>query len=172
MIRTHDAGALRADHVGQTVTLAGWVARRRDHGGVAFLDLREASGVVQVVVRDEEVAHALRSEFCIRVVGEVSARPEGNQNPNLPTGDIEVIATDLEVLNPSAPLPFPIDEHVEVGEEVRLHHRYLDLRREGPGGGDPAAQRGEPRRPRSSAPTRLRRDRDADADPLDPGGRA
>ncbi len=132
MIRTHDAGALRADHVGQTVTLAGWVSRRRDHGGVAFLDLREASGVVQVVVRDEEVAHALRSEFCIRVVGEVSARPEGNQNPNLPTGDIEVIATDLEVLNPSAPLPFPIDEHVEVGEEVRLHHRYLDLRREGP----------------------------------------
>jgi aspartyl-tRNA synthetase len=132
VIRTHDAGALRADHVGQTVTLAGWVSRRRDHGGVAFLDLREASGVVQVVVRDEEVAHALRSEFCIRVVGEVSARPEGNQNPNLPTGDIEVIATDLEVLNPSAPLPFPIDEHVEVGEEVRLHHRYLDLRREGP----------------------------------------
>ena len=133
MIRTHDAGALRAEHVGQTVTLAGWVARRRDHGGVAFLDLRESSGVVQVVVRDEEVAHALRSEFCVRVVGEVSARPEGNQNPQLPTGDIEVIATEVEVLNPAAPLPFPIDEHVEVGEDVRLHHRYLDLRREGPG---------------------------------------
>jgi aspartyl-tRNA synthetase len=132
VIRTHDAGALRAEHVGQTVTLAGWVARRRDHGGVAFLDLRESSGVVQVVVRDEHVAHALRSEFCVRVVGEVSARPEGNQNPNLPTGDIEVIATEVEVLNPSAVLPFPIDEHVEVGEEVRLAHRYLDLRREGP----------------------------------------
>ena len=112
MIRTHDAGALRAEHVGQTVTLAGWVARRRDHGGVAFLDLREASGVVQVVVRDEEVAHQLRSEFCIKVTGQVSARPEGNQNPNLPTGDIEVIADDLEVLSAAAPLPFPIDDRV------------------------------------------------------------
>ncbi|QIK66633.1 aspartate--tRNA ligase [Nocardioides sp. HDW12B] len=132
MIRTHEAGALRADHVGQTVTLAGWVARRRDHGGVAFLDLREASGVVQVVVRDEAVAHQLRSEFCIKVTGEVSARPEGNQNPNLPTGDIEVIASDVEVLGSSAPLPFPIDDHVDVGEEARLAHRYLDLRRPAP----------------------------------------
>ncbi len=133
MIRTHDAGSLRADHVGQTVTLAGWVARRRDHGGVAFIDLREASGVVQVVIRDEAVAHNLRAEYCLKVTGAVSARPEGNQNPNLPTGEIEVIADDVEVLNPSAPLPFPIDEHVEVGEEVRLAHRYLDLRRSGPG---------------------------------------
>ena len=83
MIRTHDAVALRAEHVGQTVTLAGWVARRRDHGGVAFLDLREASGVVQVVVRDEAVAHSLRSEFCIKVVGEVGLRPEGNANPKI-----------------------------------------------------------------------------------------
>ena len=132
MIRTHDAGALRAADVGSTVTLAGWVARRRDHGGVAFLDLRESSGVVQVVVRDEEVASQLRSEFCVRVVGEVSARPEGNQNPNLPTGDVEVIASEVEVLSASAPLPFPIDEHVEVGEDVRLKHRYLDLRRAGP----------------------------------------
>ena len=86
MIRTHDAGSLRADHVGQTVTLAGWVARRRDHGGVAFIDLREASGVVQVVIRDETVAHNLRSEYCLKVIGEVAARPEGNQNANLPTG--------------------------------------------------------------------------------------
>ena len=132
MIRTHDAGSLRADHVGQTVTLAGWVARRRDHGGVAFIDLREASGVVQVVIRDEAVAHHLRSEYCLKITGTVSARPEGNQNANLPTGEIEVIAEDVEVLNPSAPLPFPIDEHVEVGEEVRLAHRYLDLRRAGP----------------------------------------
>jgi aspartyl-tRNA synthetase len=132
VIRTHDAGALRPEHVGQTVTLAGWVARRRDHGGVAFLDLREASGVAQVVVRDEEVAHQLRSEYCIKVVGEVAARPEGNQNPNLPTGEIEVIAAEVEVLSTAAPLPFPIDEHVEVGEEVRLAHRYLDLRRSGP----------------------------------------
>jgi aspartyl-tRNA synthetase len=136
VIRTHDAGALRAEHVGQTVTLAGWVARRRDHGGVAFLDLREASGVVQVVVRDESVAHALRSEYCIKVTGEVGLRPEGNANPNLPTGEIEVIATDVEVLNPAAPLPFPIDDtgHSggDVGEEARLKHRYLDLRRSGP----------------------------------------
>ena len=83
MIRTHDAGALRVEHVGQTVTLAGWVARRRDHGGVAFLDLREASGVVQVVVRDEAVAHSLRSEYCLKVTGEVVARKAGNENPNL-----------------------------------------------------------------------------------------
>jgi aspartyl-tRNA synthetase len=133
VIRTHDAGSLRAGHVGQTVTLAGWVARRRDHGGVAFIDLRDASGVVQVVIRDEAVAHHLRSEFCLRVAGEVSPRPEGNQNPNLPSGDVEVIAADVEVLNPAAPLPFPIDDHVDVGEEVRLKYRYLDLRRTGPG---------------------------------------
>jgi aspartyl-tRNA synthetase len=132
VIRTHDAGSLRADHVAQTVTLAGWVARRRDHGGVAFIDLREASGVVQVVIRDEQVAHQLRSEYCLKITGTVSARPEGNQNPNLPTGEIEVIAEDVEVLSSAAPLPFPIDEHVEVGEEVRLKHRYLDLRRSGP----------------------------------------
>ncbi|MGH3336426.1 MAG: aspartate--tRNA ligase, partial [Nocardioides sp.] len=132
MIRTHDAGELRADHVGQSVTLAGWVARRRDHGGVAFLDLREASGVVQVVVRDEAVAHSLRSEYCLRVTGEVARRPEGNANPNLPSGEIEVIAEDVEVLSASAALPFPIDEHVDVGEEARLRHRYLDLRRSGP----------------------------------------
>ena len=132
MIRTHDAGSLRADHVGQTVTLAGWVARRRDHGGVAFLDLREASGVVQVVVRDEDVAHQLRSEYCIKVTGEVVARKAGNENPNLATGAVEVVAADLEVLSAAAPLPFPIDDHLEVGEEVRLAHRYLDLRRSGP----------------------------------------
>ncbi len=136
MIRTHTAGSLRADHVGETVTLAGWVARRRDHGGVAFIDLRDASGVVQVVIRDEDVAHQLRAEYCLKITGEVSARPEGNQNPNLPTGEVEVIAAHergVEVLSASAPLPFPIDDHVEVGEEVRLAHRYLDLRRSGPG---------------------------------------
>ncbi|WP_370247686.1 aspartate--tRNA ligase [Nocardioides sp.] len=132
MIRTHDAGALRAEHIGTTVTLAGWVAKRRDHGGVAVLDLREASGVVQVVVRDEAVASALRSEYCIKVVGEVARRPEGNANPALPTGEIEVITSELEVLSAAAPLPFPIDDHVEVGEESRLRHRYLDRRRSGP----------------------------------------
>ena len=132
MIRTHDAGTLTAADAGQTVTLAGWVARRRDHGGVAFLDLREASGVVQVVVRDEDIAHHLRNEYCLKVVGEVALRPEGNANPNLPSGDIEVIAVEVEVLSAAAPLPFPIDDHVDVGEEARLKHRYLDLRRSGP----------------------------------------
>ncbi|HEY7858893.1 MAG TPA: aspartate--tRNA ligase [Candidatus Nanopelagicales bacterium] len=133
MIRTHEAGTLRAADVGQTVTLAGWVARRRDHGGVAFLDLRDASGVVQVVVRDAEVAHPLRAEFCLKIVGEVRARPDGNANADLPTGDIEVVTTTLEVLSTAAPLPFPIDDHVEVGEEARLRYRYLDLRRPFPG---------------------------------------
>ncbi|MGZ5400046.1 MAG: OB-fold nucleic acid binding domain-containing protein, partial [Nocardioides sp.] len=132
MIRTHDAGTLTAANVGETIILAGWVARRRDHGGVAFLDLREASGVVQVVVRDPEVAGELRSEFCLKITGQVGARPEGNTNPHIPTGEIEVVAEDVEVLSPSAALPFPIDEHVEVGEEARLKHRYLDLRRPGP----------------------------------------
>ncbi len=136
MIRTHDAGSLRAEHAGTTVTLAGWVGRRRDHGGVAFLDLRDASGIVQVVVRDEILAasgaHELRNEYCIKITGEVSRRPEGNANPDLPTGEIEVVTAELEVLNPAAPLPFQIDERVNVGEETRLKYRYLDLRRPAP----------------------------------------
>jgi aspartyl-tRNA synthetase len=136
VLRTHEAGTLRADHSSQTVTLTGWVARRRDHGGVAFLDLRDASGVAQVVVRDEILArggaHDLRNEYCVKVTGEVRQRPEGNANPDLPTGEIEVVATELEVLSPAAPLPFQIDERVTVGEEARLKHRYLDLRRPGP----------------------------------------
>ena len=107
MIRTHDAGSLRPANVDTEVVLAGWVARRRDHGGVAFIDLREASGVVQVVIRDEAVAHNLRSEYCLKVTGTVSLRPEGNQNPSLPTGEVEVIATDVEVLSPSAALAVP-----------------------------------------------------------------
>ena len=134
MIRTHEAGSLRAEHVGETVTLAGWVARRRDHGGVAFIDLRDASGLVQVVIRDEEAAHPLRSEFCLRVVGEVGRRPEGNENPALASGEIEVVATAVEVLSESAALPFPVEEHHTnpVSEEVRFRYRYLDLRRTGP----------------------------------------
>jgi aspartyl-tRNA synthetase len=132
VIRTHEAGTLRSEDVGRTVVLAGWVARRRDHGGVTFIDLRESSGVVQVVIRDEEVAHQLRAEYCLKVTGEVAARPAGNQNPALPTGEVEVVASEVEVLSAAAPLPFPIDEHVDVGEEVRLTHRYLDLRRSGP----------------------------------------
>ncbi len=129
MLRTHQAGSLRAGHAGQTVTLTGWVARRRDHGGVAFIDLRDASGVAQVVVRDESIAAGLRPESCLRVTGEVSRRLEGKENPALATGEIELMAKDVEVLNDAAPLPFQIDEHIEVGEEARLRHRYLDLRR-------------------------------------------
>ena len=134
VLRTHNIGTLGTDLVGQTVTLTGWVDRRRDHGGVAFIDLRDASGIAQVVVRDERVAHELRSEFVLKVTGEVCARPEGNENPNLPTGAIEVMGDDIEILNPSAPLPFQVSSHAEdsgnVGEEVRLKYRYLDLRRE------------------------------------------
>ncbi|MBA3233184.1 MAG: aspartate--tRNA ligase [Propionibacteriales bacterium] len=134
MIRTYAAGSLRAEHIGQIVTLAGWVARRRDHGGVAFIDLRDASGLSQIVVRDEETARPLRSEFCLRVVGEVAARPEGNTNPNLASGGVEVIANEVEVLSESAALPFPVEEHhtTPVSEEVRFKYRYLDLRRSAP----------------------------------------
>jgi aspartyl-tRNA synthetase len=132
VIRTAEAGTLREEHAGTRVVLAGWVARRRDHGGVAFLDLRDRSGIAQVVIRDEAVAAGLRSEYCIAVTGDVSLRPEGNRNDALPSGAVEVVATSLEVLSESAPLPFPIDDHIEVGEEARLRHRYLDLRRSGP----------------------------------------
>ncbi|MDA2891078.1 aspartate--tRNA ligase [Mycolicibacterium sp. BiH015] len=134
MLRTRTAGSLRPADAGHTVTLAGWVARRRDHGGVIFIDLRDASGVSQVVFRDGEVlsqAHRLRSEFCVAVTGVVEVRPEGNANPEIPTGDVEVNATSLTVLGESAALPFQLDE--TAGEEARLKYRYLDLRREGPG---------------------------------------
>ena len=130
MIRTHEAGSLRREHAGQRVTLAGWVARRRDHGGVVFIDLRDASGIVQVVFREEDHAHDLRSEFCVRVVGEVRVRPAGNENPDLPTGEIEVVASEVEVLSESAPLPFPVEGAADVSEEVRLKYRYLDIRRQ------------------------------------------
>ncbi|WP_017556892.1 aspartate--tRNA ligase [Nocardiopsis baichengensis] len=129
MIRTHDAGALRASDAGTTVVLAGWVARRRDHGGVVFLDLREASGVVQVVVREDDLAHDLRAEYCVKVTGAVRVRPEGNENPEIPTGGVEVVAETIEVLSASAPLPFPLDGSQEVSEEARLRYRYLDMRR-------------------------------------------
>ncbi|MCB7137593.1 aspartate--tRNA ligase [Cellulosimicrobium marinum] len=136
MLRTHTAGSLRAEHTGQTVTLTGWVDRRRDHGGVAFIDLRDASGIAQVVIRDESVAHPLRSEFVLQVTGEVSRRPDGNENPNLPTGEIEVLASDVVVLNTSDALPFQVSTALAdtetIGEEARLKHRYLDLRRPAP----------------------------------------
>jgi len=132
MIRSHEAGTLRPSQEGQQVTLAGWVARRRDHGGVVFIDLRDASGVVQVVFRGEgEVRpeHALRAEFCVRVTGEVRRRPAGNENPELPTGEVEIAAHGLEVLAESDPLPFPVEGTGELNEDVRLRYRYLDIRR-------------------------------------------
>ncbi|MEY8813915.1 aspartate--tRNA ligase [Micrococcus luteus] len=132
MLRTHSLGELNASLIGQTVTVTGWVARRRDHGGVAFVDLRDASGFAQVVVRDEADFDPLRNEWVLQVTGTVERRPEGNENPNLPSGEIELIAETVTVLNTAAALPFQVDEHVEVGEEARLRHRYLDLRRPQP----------------------------------------
>lgn len=135
MLRTHLAGELRKNIAGETVTLTGWVSRRRDHGGVIFIDLRDRSGIAQVVFRESAVAeraHDLRSEYCIKVTGVVEPRPEGSENPNLPSGEIEVNVSDLEVLNKSAALPFQVDDPSasgEVGEETRLRYRYLDLRR-------------------------------------------
>ena len=134
MLRSDDAGSLRAADIGRKVRLAGWVARRRDHGGVAFIDLRDASGSVQVVISDEKVAGQLRAEWCVLVEGEISKRPEGNANSQIPTGEIEVRCEKLTVLSEAAALPFPVDsgETINVSEEVRYKYRYLDLRREGP----------------------------------------
>ena len=134
MLRSHSAGTLRSSDIGGRVKLAGWVARRRDHGGVAFIDLRDYSGSVQVVISDEKVAAALRAEWCVLIEGVVTKRPNGNENTALPTGEIEINCESLEVLSEAAALPFPVDsgEVVNVGEEVRLKYRYLDLRREGP----------------------------------------
>jgi len=132
MIRSHAAGALRASHAGDRVTLAGWVARRRDHGGVVFIDLRDASGVIQVVIREEAdsgQSRDLRAEFCVRVAGEVRLRPEGNENPELSTGAVEVAADEVEVLSEADPLPFPVEGTGELSEDVRLRYRYLDIRR-------------------------------------------
>jgi aspartyl-tRNA synthetase len=134
MLRSHEAGSLRKSNAGQNVTLAGWVSRRRDHGGVAFIDLRDASGSVQVVIRDEKVAGSLRAEWCLLITGEVVARPAGNENTNIPTGEIEVMGDTVVVLSEAAPLPFPVDsgDDTDINEEVRLRYRYLDLRREKP----------------------------------------
>jgi len=134
LLRSHSAGTLRSSDIGSRVKLAGWVARRRDHGGVAFIDLRDYSGSVQVVISDEKVAAALRAEWCVLIDGVVTKRPSGNENLALPTGEIEVNCESLEVLSEAAALPFPVDsgEVVNVSEEVRLKYRYLDLRREGP----------------------------------------
>ena len=134
MLRTHDAGALSVKDVGTQVKLAGWVARRRDHGGVAFIDLRDASGSVQVVINDEKIAGELRAEWCVLIIGNVTARPAGNENNEIATGGIEIVCDQLEVLSEAAALPFPVDsgDLSNISEEVRLKYRYLDLRREGP----------------------------------------
>ena len=131
MLRTHVADALRAIDAEVKVTLAGWVGNRRDHGGVAFIDLRDASGIVQVVVHDEKLAHDLKPETCVQIKGQVKRRQAGNENKDLPTGDIEVFASEVNVLSQSQALPFQIDKEVDVNEEARLKYRYLDLRRPG-----------------------------------------
>ena len=134
MLRKNDAGTLRAADAGKEVTLAGWVSRRRDHGGVAFIDLRDGTGSLQIVISDEALAGSLRAEWCLQVKGTVRVRPAGNENTNIATGEIEVLASEIVVLSESAPLPFPVDSgnDVDISEEVRLRYRYLDLRREKP----------------------------------------
>ncbi len=135
MIRTHRCGDLRKEEAGERVTLCGWVHSRRDHGGVTFIDLRDTAGVVQVVFNPavsgdaHETAQELRSEFCVKVEGEVKARKEGTTNPNLDTGEIEVAAQGLEILSRAETPPFQVDEHRDVDEMLRLKYRYLDLRR-------------------------------------------
>ncbi len=173
MLRSHAAGSLRATDAGQKVTLAGWVARRRDHGGVIFIDLRDASGVSQVVFREAgvlESAHRLRAEFCIAVDGVVEIRPEGNANPEIATGEIEVNATSLTVLGESAPLPFQLDETRRRGGAAEVPLPRSAAR--GSRRGNPVALQGECGRPRGAGRPRLRRDRDADADPVDSRGRS
>jgi aspartyl-tRNA synthetase len=135
MMRTNRCGELRTEHAGQTVRLCGWVHTRRDHGGVIFIDLRDTSGLVQLVFNPDAsgdifaTAEQLRSEYCIQVTGEVRHRPEGTVNPNLPTGEIEVVAAELEIFSRAETPPFQVDSHQEVDEMLRLKHRYIDLRR-------------------------------------------
>ena len=135
MLRTHTCGELNVNDVGKEVTLCGWVATRRDHGKLIFIDIRDRDGITQVVFnpKDSPATHSkaqeLRSEFVIKLKGKVGARPAGNVNPKLTTGQIEIIAQDLEILNPSLTPPFEIADDLEVTEEMRLKYRYLDLRR-------------------------------------------
>ncbi|MDU6641241.1 MAG: OB-fold nucleic acid binding domain-containing protein, partial [Alloscardovia omnicolens] len=134
--RTHHAHDVTEELIGSTVTISGWVDRRRDHGGVAFIDLRDASGLVQVVINDEDMARPLRSEFVVSVTGAVRLRPEGNENDHLSTGKVEIVADTIDILAKSAALPFQVSTSLEnesetqlPSDEVRLKYRYLDLRR-------------------------------------------
>ncbi|MBI4300040.1 MAG: aspartate--tRNA ligase, partial [Chloroflexi bacterium] len=135
MLKSHRCGELTARNAGEDVTLAGWVHRRRDHGGLVFIDLRDRWGIVQVVFNPElapqthEKAGDLRNEFVVRVKGIVRRRPAGTENANLPTGEVEVVAEDLDILNPAKTPPFYINEEAEIDESLRLKYRYLDLRR-------------------------------------------
>src|SRR6266700_1520868 len=135
--RTHTCGELTIDHVGQQVTLAGWVNRRRDHGGLVFLDIRDRYGMTQVICDPERSAEAhrvaseLRSEYVVQISGAVVPRLAGTENPNLSTGAIEIAAEHIEILNPSRTTPFPISDNIQVDESLRLKYRYLDLRRPG-----------------------------------------
>ena len=133
-MRTHKCGELTTQHTGQTVALCGWAHRRRDHGGVIFIDLRDRAGLVQVVFDPDrpdsfKLAESVRSEYVLRVEGVVRARPEGTHNANIGTGEIEVLAHHLEILNTSETPPFPLESDIEVNEETRLRFRYIDLRR-------------------------------------------
>ncbi len=135
MLKTHSCGEPRKEHIGTKLTLAGWVHRRRDHGGLIFIDLRDREGIVQVVFNPDiageshRIASEIRNEYVVRVSGEVASRPPGTENPRLPTGEIEIIARDVEILNSSKTPPFYINEDIEIEESLRLKYRYLDLRR-------------------------------------------
>jgi aspartyl-tRNA synthetase len=128
VLKTNSCADL-ANQSGKSVVAAGWIAKRRDHGGVAFFDLRDATGVVQVVVHDADLAHSLKTESCVAITGKVQARPEGNENSEIPTGKVELVAESIQIFSSAGPLPFQIDESDSVGDELRLKYRYLDLRR-------------------------------------------
>ena len=178
MLKDRSCGELRASDEGATVTLAGWVHRRRDHGGLIFIDLRDRTGLVQVVFNPKEAgdAHAVaedfRGEYVVRVTGDVTHRRQGTENADLPTGEIEVHATAAEVLNPAKTPPFYITEDTEVEELLRLKYRYLDLRRRGMHANITMRAPHEPAHPRLPDRPRLHRDRDAHPHRADARGRA